>query len=139
MSTLGMNMKHLREFHNLTQKFVGELIGVDQSVYSRYETGPLRPSDEQLSKLAAYYKVPEEMLTGNNGLTLHMPNANGTQVANGQHVNQQQHVVSEEFVKQMLEQYATVMKDMQQLVQVVAQTNERSMQLMEILAKQRKD
>lgn len=75
---------------------------------------------------------------------LHMPNANGTQVANGQHVNQQQHVVSEEFVKEMLErntammreQNATIMKDVQELVRVVALANDRVVQLMELLVKQ---
>lgn len=144
MSTLGKNMKHLREYHDHTQKFAGGLLGVVQSEYSRYEKGLIQPSDEQVAKFAAYYKVPVELLKSGGEFTLHMPNANGTQVANGQHVNQQQHVVSEEFVKEVLErntammreQNATTMKDVQELVRVVALTNDRVVQLMELLIKQ---
>ena len=57
-------LRDLREDHDLAQKQVAALLGIDQRVYSNYELGkrvlPLR----HLLALAEYYKVSTDYLLG---------------------------------------------------------------------------
>lgn len=57
-------LRDLREDHDLAQKQVAALLGIDQRVYSNYELGkrviPLR----HLLVLAEYYKVSTDYLLG---------------------------------------------------------------------------
>ncbi len=57
-------LRDLREDHDLAQKQVAALLGIDQRVYSNYELGkrvlPLR----HLLALAEYYRVSTDYLLG---------------------------------------------------------------------------
>ena len=57
-------LRDLREDHDLAQKQVAALLGIDQRVYSNYELGkrvlPLR----HLLALAEYYKVSTDYILG---------------------------------------------------------------------------
>lgn len=50
-------LRDLREDHDLTQKQTAELLGIAQTVYSRYERGFQTIPLEHLIALADYYKV----------------------------------------------------------------------------------
>lgn len=73
-----LNMRSLRENAKLTQKQVAEKLGIEQTVYSRYETGRADIKPFQLIKICNYYKVsadylldlPEGRPMGNNNLRL---------------------------------------------------------------------
>ena len=52
----------LRIMHDLTQKQVAQLLGIDRSTYAYYELGKHEPSLCKLKKLAAYYKVSIDFL-----------------------------------------------------------------------------
>ena len=50
-------LKDLREDHDLRQKDVANFLGIQQTVYSRYERGFQNIPLEHLVKLADYYRV----------------------------------------------------------------------------------
>ena len=50
-------IRDLREDHDLKQSDIAELLGIQQTVYSRYERGFQNIPLEHLIKLADYYNV----------------------------------------------------------------------------------
>ena len=50
-------LRDLREDHDLTQTDIANLLGIKQTVYSRYERGYQNIPLEHLLKLADYYGV----------------------------------------------------------------------------------
>lgn len=50
-------LRDLREDHDLMQKEVAAILGIQQTVYSRYERGFQTIPVEHLLKLADYYQV----------------------------------------------------------------------------------
>ena len=73
-----IKMRSLRENAKLTQKEVADKLGIEQTVYSRYETGRADIKPFQLVKLCNFYRVsadyifdlPEGRPYGNNHLRL---------------------------------------------------------------------
>ena len=57
-------LRDLREDHDLTQKEIAAVLGIDQRVYSTYETGKREISVHHLIKLADYYHVTTDYLLG---------------------------------------------------------------------------
>lgn len=57
-------IRDLREDKDLKQKELANLLGVDQSTYSDYETGRLNIPIDVLIKLADYYKTSIDFLVG---------------------------------------------------------------------------
>lgn len=56
-STLGMRIAHLRTKHNLSQKTLGEKIGVGHTTISNYENGYSTPGIEELKQLSKIFEV----------------------------------------------------------------------------------
>jgi len=54
----------MREDHDMSQKEVAALLNIQQTVYSRYERGFQTIPLEHLLKLADYYNVSLDYLTG---------------------------------------------------------------------------
>jgi transcriptional regulator with XRE-family HTH domain len=61
---LGKRLRYLRDKSGLSQKFVAEKIGVKNNTLSGYEAGDRDPSLELLGKLANFYEVTTDYLTG---------------------------------------------------------------------------
>lgn len=57
-------IRDLREDRDLTQKEVAGLLGIQQTVYSRYERGAQNIPLEHLLYLADYYKVSTDYMLG---------------------------------------------------------------------------
>ena len=57
-------LRDLREDHDLTQKEIAAVLGIDQRVYSNYETGKREIPVHHLVKLADYYSVTTDYLLG---------------------------------------------------------------------------
>ncbi len=57
-------IRDLREDKDLTQRDLGELLGVSQATYSRYESGKLDIPTDVLLRLADYYQVTVDYLLG---------------------------------------------------------------------------
>lgn len=57
-------LRDLREDHDLTQAQVAALLGIDQRVYSTYETGKRDLPLRYLAVLADYYHVSADYLLG---------------------------------------------------------------------------
>ena len=57
-------IKDMREDHDLKQKEIAAVLGIDQRVYSNYETGKREIPVHLLIKLADYYKVTTDYLLG---------------------------------------------------------------------------
>ena len=56
------HLRDLREDHDLRQKDVADLLGISQTVYSRYERGYQTIPVAYLLTLADYYKVSVDYL-----------------------------------------------------------------------------
>lgn len=57
----------LRQDHDMTQKEVAALLGIDQRVYSNYETGKREIPVRHLMVLADYYKTSVDYILGRKG------------------------------------------------------------------------
>ena len=57
-------LRDLREDRDMKQKEIGALLGIDQRVYSTYETGKRDMPLEMLVKLADFYGVTLDYLIG---------------------------------------------------------------------------
>lgn len=57
-------IRDMREDSDLTQAQVARILGIQQTVYSRYERGFQTIPLEHLIKLADYYNVSLDFLTG---------------------------------------------------------------------------
>ena len=54
----------MREDHDLSQKELADILGIDQRVYSNYETGKRRIPVNLLVLLADHYKTSTDYLLG---------------------------------------------------------------------------
>lgn len=61
---LANNLKKLREENNLTQMEFAKLFDVDRSTVSKWERGIYVPSVITLAKVATFFNIPIEDLTG---------------------------------------------------------------------------
>lgn len=57
-------LKDLREDKDMTQTQVSEVLGIQQTVYSRYERGFQTIPVEHLIKLADFYEVSTDYILG---------------------------------------------------------------------------
>jgi len=61
---LKTNLKRLRYQKELTQKQIADLLNIDRSTYTYYETGRTRPDVGMLVKIARIHKVSCDTLLG---------------------------------------------------------------------------
>lgn len=59
-----MRLKELRTAKNFYQKDLAEMLGVDRTTYSKYESGSSEPNHETLLKLAEIFEVSTDYLLG---------------------------------------------------------------------------
>lgn len=57
-------LKDLREDNDLVQKEVASFLGIDQRVYSNYETGKREIPTRLVIKLAKFYKTSTDYILG---------------------------------------------------------------------------
>ena len=62
-------LQDLREDHDLMQKEVAAVLGIDQRVYSNYETGKREIPVRHLVVLADYYHTSTDYLLGRTNCT----------------------------------------------------------------------
>ena len=61
----GINLLCLLRFHNISQSRLTEDLDINKSLISRYISGKIQPSSDNLQKLAAYFNIaPEALLKG---------------------------------------------------------------------------
>ena len=58
------NIRNLREDNDKTQKELAEYLNIKQTTYSKYELGKINIPIEMLIKLADFYDVSLDYLTG---------------------------------------------------------------------------
>ncbi|MBN6889940.1 helix-turn-helix domain-containing protein [Cytobacillus horneckiae] len=63
---LSERLRELRKKHKLTQKDLGDFLGISESGYGYYEQGRNEPSLETLKKLALKYDVSMSYLSGDD-------------------------------------------------------------------------
>lgn len=61
---LAQRLRAIRLEHNLTQKNIAGVLGIDRTTYSLYETGTTSPSPDTLYKLSRMYNVTVGYLMG---------------------------------------------------------------------------
>ena len=64
MQVYQIRIKELRQDNDLTQKQVAQYLGIEQTVYSRYERGINDMKIENLVKLCKLYKVSADYILG---------------------------------------------------------------------------
>jgi transcriptional regulator with XRE-family HTH domain len=66
-------LRDLREDHELSQREVGEMLNIQQTVYSRYERGYQTIPVELLIILADFYKVSTDYILDRTNITAPYP------------------------------------------------------------------
>lgn len=61
-------LRKLREKKNVTQKQVADFLGVDRTTYTKYEKGDTEPSNLIQGKLADFFEVSVDYLTGHSNI-----------------------------------------------------------------------
>ncbi|MBQ9551798.1 MAG: helix-turn-helix transcriptional regulator, partial [Clostridia bacterium] len=61
------NLRQLRRACGFSQEDVANVLGVDRSAYSYYESGKTEPSITNLVKIARMYRVSTDTLVDNEG------------------------------------------------------------------------
>ena len=61
------NLRQLRRACGFTQEEVANVLGIDRSAYSYYESGKTEPKMTNLVKIARMYRVSTDTLLGNEG------------------------------------------------------------------------
>lgn len=56
-------IKSLREANELTQRQIASMLGIDVSIYNRYEKGERCMKRELINKMAAIYHIPVDELS----------------------------------------------------------------------------
>lgn len=64
MQTYQIRLRQLREDHDKTQEQIATYLGINQTVYSRYETGKNDMKPHQIVALCDYYKVSADYVLG---------------------------------------------------------------------------
>ena len=64
MQVYQLRIKELRTDKDLSQQDVAEMLGIKQTVYSRYETGKNDMKIDYIVKLANYYGVSADYILG---------------------------------------------------------------------------
>ena len=64
MQTYQTRLRQLREDHDKTQTEIAKYLGINQTVYSRYETGRNDMKPFQIIALCEYYKVSADYVLG---------------------------------------------------------------------------
>ena len=64
MQTYQIRLRQLREDHDKTQEEIAHYLGINQTVYSRYETGKNDMKPFHLIALCEYYQVSADYLLG---------------------------------------------------------------------------
>lgn len=64
MQVYQIRLRQLREDHDKTQKEIASILGIEQTVYSRYETGKNDMKPFQIIELCKYYKVSADYVFG---------------------------------------------------------------------------
>ncbi len=57
-------LRDYREDKDMTQKQIGEVLGIDQRIYSNYETGKRKIPVDLIIKLAKLYQTSADFLLG---------------------------------------------------------------------------
>ena len=63
--SFGDRLKSYRKYHNYSQKHMAQVLGISQSVYSRYESGGIEPSISTLKKMSSCLSVSIDYLLEN--------------------------------------------------------------------------
>ena len=64
MQVYQLRLRQLREDHDKTQKEIATYLGINQTVYSRYETGRNDMKPHQIIALCEFYKVSADYVLG---------------------------------------------------------------------------
>lgn len=64
MQTYQIRLRQLREDHDKTQEEIASFLGIQQTVYSRYETGKNDMKPFQIIALCEYYHVSADYILG---------------------------------------------------------------------------
>jgi transcriptional regulator with XRE-family HTH domain len=79
---LSQRLRAIRMEHNLTQRNIADVLGVDRTTYTLYETGATSPSPDTLYKLSRMYDVTVGYLMGvEENYPVRRPNATPGQAA----------------------------------------------------------
>ena len=101
-NTWGRKFRQVRSVHNHTQEHVAEALGIRQNSYSLIELGTSEPKHGHIEKFAKLYGMTvDELRAWEPGLVNQTHNA----VANAYTTIEHQHVISQEFVQDLMARY----------------------------------
>ena len=73
MGIIGKRIKELREENDLNQKQLADILGIQNTTLSQYESGARTPSDDIKKAIADYFEVSLDYLMGRNADSTYLP------------------------------------------------------------------
>ena len=70
--SFGKNLLKYRHMCNYTQQQIADMLNLNRTTYTKYETGVSEPSFEILLKIMSIYGVDANAILGDNDVTAHM-------------------------------------------------------------------
>lgn len=67
MTSFAQRLRYLRKQHRLTQKELGEKLGVSGPTVTRWEKGQFEPETDKLKDISDFFGVTIDYLLGNDG------------------------------------------------------------------------
>lgn len=100
----GDKLRKLREFHNYTQEYVAEVLGIKPNTLSDYERSKVRISREKLELAAQLFKVDVGLFFSPDPLTFNLHGDHGTQVGHvGNDLVQEQNNRDDAMFKRLMD------------------------------------
>lgn len=116
---LGYKIKKLRELKNLTQEFMAHELGLNQSAYSKLETGAVDISFSKLEKIATIFQMKiEDIMSFNEQLVFNVMNnetGNGL-VINNTNLTENEKLLYENQINSLKEEIAHLKKVLDQVL-----------------------
>ncbi|MBP6312910.1 MAG: helix-turn-helix domain-containing protein [Flavobacteriales bacterium] len=102
---IGANIERHRKQGGLSQKEMAAKLDMEQSSYCRIEHGEIKITATHLQRISEILEITVEDLIGEDPRSINIQHANGTQIGSGNGVHFVQHVVSEEFIREILDRF----------------------------------
>lgn len=116
--SFGNKLKQLRRQNDLSQQQMSEKLHIEQSTYSRYETGKAVPNGDIIMRVANIFNVTPDWLMQpeNNHITFEGGSANNVTAVINQGTQQNIYYVPKEMMDSLINQQKLLVELLQKLM-----------------------
>ena len=112
---IGKRIRRFREIKGVSQKEMAHRLNMDPSNYSRIESGETRLTSERLQQIAEVLEVSSDVILDESHTGVYVQTANNSQIGSGENARFVQHVVSEQFVRELFDRFDKLLEHQTQV------------------------